>query len=64
MNCTKLFNKISKKDLSKETGIPLTTIYSWEKADKIPEWREHQIAEAAVKLNIDISDCKDEQETN
>lgn len=57
INPKKLKEKIQLYTLAKAMSVPPTTVYSWEKANKIPSWRIDSVLVACKKLNIDISDC-------
>lgn len=41
--------------ISRETGIPLTTIESWKAANFIPEWRREGLLSLAVRKGKPLS---------
>lgn len=43
--------------VSAETGIPLTTIYSWKRNGSIPRWRIPALVSLAEKLGKAITDA-------
>lgn len=44
--------------MSKKINVPISTIQSWGRQNKIPTWRISVIIEACKKQGIDISDCE------
>lgn len=36
--------------ISNETGIPLTTVHSWKRAEFVPAWRVPTLVDLAAKL--------------
>jgi hypothetical protein len=43
------------KPLSDSMGIPLTTISSWARSNRIPDWRQPKLLELAVERDIPLS---------
>jgi hypothetical protein len=39
--------------LSRETGWPLTTIDSWKRSNRIPEWRRPYLAQVARRMGFE-----------
>ncbi|WP_394658446.1 carph-isopro domain-containing protein [uncultured Novosphingobium sp.] len=44
--------------VANETGIPLTTVHSWKRANFVPRWRVQPLVDLAEKLGKPITaDC-------
>jgi len=41
--------------VAEKTGIPLTTVHSWKRANFIPEWRRPAVLAVAKKVKAEIS---------
>ncbi len=58
INCKNLFKVMTPYKVAKILNIPISTVYSWKRFNKIPVWREGAILTACSRLGIDISDCE------
>jgi hypothetical protein len=41
--------------VSKQLGVPLTTVSSWGRNNRIPEWRQSKLLDVANTLNVALS---------
>jgi hypothetical protein len=41
--------------LSRQLGVPLTTVSSWGRCNRIPEWRQPAILRLALETGVAIS---------
>ena len=42
--------------VAEKTGIPLTTVHSWKRANFIPEWRRPAVLAVAKKAKVVVTD--------
>lgn len=43
--------------VAEKTGIPLTTVHSWKRANFIPEWRRPAVMDVARKAKVTLSEA-------
>jgi hypothetical protein len=41
--------------VSRQLGVPLTTVSSWSRFNAIPQWRQTKLLELANSLNVTLS---------
>lgn len=43
-------------EISRQIGVPLTTVDSWKRSDRIPHWRRPALAELALAKGLALPD--------
>ncbi|GEM_PF-1456412 len=58
MTVDQIFNALGGfREVSKQTGIPLTTVHSWKRAGRVPGWRQPQLIALAKKKKVSLSEA-------
>jgi hypothetical protein len=56
MTASEIINRLGGfSAVSKELGVPFTTVYSWGQRNQIPVWRQPKLLELASATNVPLA---------